>query len=594
MSGNVVIATSNATNPAGQNGDIFVNAPVSWTSSNSLTLSALRDINVNAPVSWNSGGSLTLSAVRDINVNTSISWDSSNSPALSALRDINVNASISWSSASQLTLSAFRNINVYAGITNTGGAPVILQADNTGTGVGTVSFTPPSVAELSAARTAAVPSSALVTGSISTSGPVSIYYNPVSYTDPKTKSDSSGNPYSSFVIGGGPLTAYMLVNNSQNLQNINSNLTGTYALGTDIAAGSMVPIGSSARPFVGILDGQNHTISNAIIGGANSTGASDNNIGMFGAIGSPGVVQNLFLSNFTVTANSPGQFIGTLAGSNAGTISNVNASGGTVSGGNLQGITAGGLVGQNGILFNNNNSEANVRPLGAVASTSSAGTIQNSTASVAVTVGDGCSGDCSGGMNVAGGLAGSNVANSTISNSYAGRPVTGGSNSTLGGLVGLNGLLSSPGFISNSYASAPVSSTGTNVSLGGLAGRNEVGSTIATSFATGSVTDTATANNRGNCSDSCTYVTAGGLVGQNYGVIGTDPTSTNATMPALNVTCTGGFTCATGNVTVGNGGTGGARSPARTMAGWVPCSRPAMPWGGTTATSAVCSATTRE
>src|SRR5262249_7502913 len=152
----------------------------------------------------------------------------------------------------------------------------------------------------------------------------------------------------------------------------------------------------------------------------------------------------------------------TLAGSNAGTIIHVNAADGTVNGGNLQGVIAGGLVGQNGILFSNNTSEASVRPLGAVASVSSAGTIQNSTAiGVAVTVGNGCSGDCSSGINVAGGLVGSNVANSTISNSYAGGPVTGGSNSYLGGLVGQNGSLLSPGMISNSYASANVTSFGT-------------------------------------------------------------------------------------------------------------------------------------
>ena len=55
--------------------------------------------------------------------------------------DITVNAAITWSSGHGLTLSAYRNVVVNADITNTtGGAPVTLRADNTGTGTGTVDF----------------------------------------------------------------------------------------------------------------------------------------------------------------------------------------------------------------------------------------------------------------------------------------------------------------------------------------------------------------------------------------------------------------------------------------------------------------------
>ena len=66
------------------------------------------------------------------------------------------------------------------------------------------------------------------------------------------------------------------------------------------------------------------------------------------------------------------------------------------------------------------------------------GTINASHARVAVSVGDGasCSGEsCSGGWNSAGGLVGSNVAGSIISQSSAQGTVTGGSYSSLGGLV---------------------------------------------------------------------------------------------------------------------------------------------------------------
>jgi hypothetical protein len=215
-SNSVVISTDSTTNPLGQNGDIFVNAPISWSSSNSLTVSALRDINVNAPISWSSGGSLILSA----------------------LRDVSVDAPISWNSGGSLILSAFRDINVNASITNTGGAAVVLQADNTGTGLGTVSF-----GDLSAARTAAVSSSVPGAGNsgigfaqggtcVSTSGPVSIFYNPSPSEGSKYQ---NATDYSKFVTA--PLTAYMLVNAFSDLQAVSTNLSGAYALGTDITAG---------------------------------------------------------------------------------------------------------------------------------------------------------------------------------------------------------------------------------------------------------------------------------------------------------------------------------------------------------------------
>src|SRR5262249_8589942 len=82
---------------------------------------------------------------------------------------------------------------------------------------------------------------------------------------------------------------------------------------------------------------------------------------------------------------------------------------------------------------------------------------------------------------------------------------------------------------------------------GGLVGRNEEASTITDSQAFGNVASTASAT----WSDQSF---AGGLVGHNAGTI----TSTNAPTAASS-TCTagGGFSCATGNVSVGVGGNGG-------------------------------------
>ena len=153
--------------------------------------------------------------------------------------DITVASGISWSSDATLTLSAYRNIAVNANITSTGGGGVVLRADNAGTGTGTVTFGG---------------------GQISTAGTVSIFYNPTGsnstvnatkYTAP-TQTNYSGN-----VTGGGTLNAYMLVNTVYDLQNMQNNLSGTYALGRDIDAGATVvwnggagfaPVGASYTP----------------------------------------------------------------------------------------------------------------------------------------------------------------------------------------------------------------------------------------------------------------------------------------------------------------------------------------------------------
>ena len=195
------------------------------------------------------------------------------------------------------------------------------------------------------------------------------------------------------------------------------------------SAGTLMPTicrrsEAPGSPFTGTLEGNGHTISNAIIAGTEQ----GNHYGLFASIGVGGVVRNLNLTGFQVSANSnpyleaSTQFIGTLAGSNAGTISNVTVTNSAVDGKKLTGVIAGGLVGQNGVFGEPN------QP----------GTITNSSASATVTVGNGCAGDCYGGMNLAGGLVGANVAGSTITLSSAAGSVTGGTYSFIGGLVGQN------------------------------------------------------------------------------------------------------------------------------------------------------------
>jgi len=458
------------------------------------------------------GGTMTVAALQSALASSNVVLSTG---AGTGSGDITVANAVSWSSGNSLTLNAYRNIAINDTLTNSGGAAVTLRADSTGTGVGAVSFG------------AGI--------KISTAGAVSIFYNPVAplvclcgnkYENPKD--------YSNNVTGGGTLTAYMLVNTFTDLQLIGSNtntLGGTYALGKDINADNMAPIGSAGSPFTGLLDGQGHTISNGVIA---PTAAGVNNIGLFGAIGATGTVRNLNLTDFWIKANpnagGPGQFIGVLAGQNAGTISNVNVSNSKVDGGNLGGVIAGGLVGQNG-MFGPNNQQI-------------AGSISNSSATgMTVTVGDGCVDNCTGGFNIAGGLVGSNAADSTITNSHATGTVSGGGASFVGGLVGQNGILDfGTASITGSYADVAVSISGPFSAAGGLVGSNAPGSTIRNSQAFGNVTSKAN-----------DLAFTGGLVGLNSGTI------TSTTSPVLSSVCAIGasFSCATGNVTGGKSGSSG-------------------------------------
>ncbi len=307
-------------------------------------------------------------------------------------------------------------------------------------------------------------------------------------------------------------------------------------------AAGFVPIGNVGNPFSGRFNGHGYTIAGLTIA---PTDSQVNSIGLFGA--NLGTIKNLTLTDVSITANPnaglPGQFVGTLTGQNFGLISNVTASG-TINGLDIAGVTAGGLVGQNGSLG---------------ADTQSA-RITRSHANVSVTLGDGilCIGsDCNGGFNNAGGLVGFNVA--TIDRSSASGTIVVGANTFAGGLVGTNQNanfntdgppigLSGPR-IANSWASGNVSSPAGGVALGGLVGDNAPLAVIWNSHATGNVTSTAARSK--DCSPDCPIANAGGLVGQNQGEI------RGHRLPSADSDCTAGFTCASGLVTVGPGETGG-------------------------------------
>jgi hypothetical protein len=175
-------------------------------------------------------------------------------------------------------------------------------------------------------------------------------------------------------------------------------------------------------PFTGTFDGQGYEIRDLFI---NLPGIGY--VGLFSIVGEGGRIEDIGVVNADVTSTA---YIGSLVGSNLGTVSN-SYSTGSVTGSNW----VGGLVGFN---FEK-------------------GTVSNSYSTGSVTSDYG-----------AGGLAGGNVG--TVSNSYFSGSVTG--KGGVGGLVGANN-----GTVSNSYSTGSV--TG-NDYAGGLVGYSE--GTVSYSF----------------------------------------------------------------------------------------------------------------
>jgi filamentous hemagglutinin family protein len=479
--------------------------------------------------------------------------------------NFNSGVQINWNTSATLTLFAFRNIKFNDGvggptpgnIVNTGSGNLVMKADGTGTGFGTMDMIP-------------ITNPTRINWTNST-GTVSIYYNPTAFGT--QDNFSSGNRI--ILASPSQLTQYMLVNNVTNLQAIGTNTTTlaqNYALGPvnlDLTSIPFTPIGYSSFLFTGKFDGLGHTISNLTIA-PTTPAAFGVSIGLFSAIGATGNVSNLNIANANVTANpnitGPGQFVGVLAGSNGGTVSNVHVTNSTVSGGAMTGVIAGGLVGQNGIFGPG----------------ASMGTITLSSAATNVSVGNGASGT-GGGQNGAGGLVGDNPGSITLST--ASGNVSGGAFSNVGGLAGRNEIgatidLSTAsgnvsvsdatgsalgglvgfnfGSITNSGADGAV--TGGNSSdifksgfVGGLVGLQDANGTIATSFATGAVS-------------AGSKSTAGGLVGANNGMItgsgaGGEVSSLDNHAGGLvgfnGVTGTITSSVATGNVSGGGFATGG-------------------------------------
>ncbi|MDO8810658.1 MAG: beta-propeller fold lactonase family protein, partial [Gallionella sp.] len=375
-------------------------------------------------------------------------------------------------SAGTTTLNSDRNILIQTSQTPTGN--MVLRADMNGTGVGTVTF------------------SSGITITSAAGKRTDLYYNPTAYATPTN--------YSANLLGAGTSAAWMLVNDVTQLQAMNTNLAGVYALGKNIDAtatsGWNSGLGFSelgtwgATAFTGKLDGLGHTISNLTInrpgtqveglfGWAN--GATISNVGIVGgtisaqgyAGGLVGISQNSTISNSSSSATvSGGDKIGGLVGwvLGGGTVTNSYATG-TVTG---AGNGLGGLIGY---------------------VDTGGSTISYSYATGTVT------GTGGGNTYYVGGLVGGSDVGSTYNNVFAtGNLVSSGAgiSGAAGGLIGSINTVT----INNGYATGNVQGNGSSNGIGGLIGNAGGGNTLNYAYSTGTPSGT-------------NYV--GGLIGNVYG-----------------------------------------------------------------------------
>ena len=298
--------------------------------------------------------------------------------------DINVNADLAWS-AQTLTLTAHNDIHLNAVMTAGGTAGLALNYGGSG----------------------------ITTGA----------RGRVDFTGTGNTLAINGNAYTILTsLGADGSTS------GTDLQGVNGNLSGNYALGADIDASStsgwaagagFAPIGDATTAFTGTFEGLGHVVNALTINRPAITG-----VGLFGQVGTGGIVRNLTVANANITSQG---FVGIVAGNNLGLLSNVGGQG------TIDAATgAGGLVGSN------------------------SGTIQRSWARASVHTT----------ANYTGGLVGLNGGTGVIDQSWANAALS-VEGLYAGGLVGLHN-----GTIGDSYATGSITNlTGLADALGGLVGR---------------------------------------------------------------------------------------------------------------------------
>ena len=281
---------------------------------------------------------------------------------------------------------------------------------------------------------------------------------------------------------GSAANPYIIVTMEQ-LNAVRDDLTAHYQLGADIDASETAswnngsgfePIGGNgndASQFIGAFDGAGH-----VIRGLTINRPSTDLVGLFGIIGSGGIIKNVGLTEGSIVGKL---YTGGLAGRNLGMVDRSFATGSVSS---SEGIV-GGLVGYGGIDSTLSISYAT----GAVDGLTYVGGLVGRNDGLVI---DSHASGAVSGTDIVGGLAGDNEG-AEIRRSYATGTVH-GSGASVGGLVGYN--VSS--ILTHSYATGSVSG---HTHVGGLVGRAAFGM-VSQSYATGEVSG---------------QTTVGGLIGHN-------------------------------------------------------------------------------
>ena len=221
----------------------------------------------------------------------------------------------------------------------------------------------------------------------------------------------------------------------------------------DLSDIDWTPIGTESRPYTGNFDGGGHTIT-----GLKIDKSGTDYVGLIGCLGSGGKVQNVTLTNISV---SGANCVGGIAGQNYGTVENCSVNG-TVTG---KGFTdTGGIAGSN---------------YGTISGCSAEGTVTGS-------------------VNV-GGIAGGSYLGVIIDGCHSTADVSG--ISSVGGVLG---NLGNNSFLMACYSTGNVTVTSTDGSfVGGVVGINSQGTVTGCYHATGEITSLGGGR-------------IGGIVGENY------------------------------------------------------------------------------
>jgi filamentous hemagglutinin family protein len=411
--GDVVIVTAAA---GSEEGDINVNAAVSWTGNTKLMLTAADDININAAMSAKSG-SLELNAGN------------------AAGNDININAPITLGGVnSSLVMSYGGDYNIrtkasYSGTTTDEKGKLVAIEDTSGG----------------------------VYGEISLSG-----------------------SNASLTVNG---QAYTLIHSISDFIAINGK-SGYFALAGDLDASNVTYTNTVIDSLNGVFAGLGHVIDGVTITIPTANYWDYSNTGVIGTINAGAVVRDLGVTHVDITGYST---IGALAGSNAGTVSKVYATG-TVRGN----FSVGGLIGSNGFWLFDADDNATLQT-GLITGSFSSVTLQG--------------GNSDYGYSSFGGLAARNMRDSVISDSHASGTIEIQQPDVNQSVMGVGGLVATNwGSITSSYASGDITTSAQGDSVGGLLGTNY--GMLSNVFATGDVTIVGAATSFS--------VKAGGLVGQNY------------------------------------------------------------------------------